>query len=127
LQNNAKFNFPTFDSKGSFEDAESAMVVSLEVASAATGSEFSGAKIRSFSDFLFRGSPRRRIPAAQRFEAVSRPAATARPDAACDKWGVMTTISSPPTEAVRRFFYKRDWCIVVVADLNKPKVKLNNK
>jgi len=34
-----------------------------------------------------------------------------------------TSFSSPPTEAVRRFFYKQDWCVVVVGDLNKPKVR----
>ena len=33
----------------------------------------------------------------------------------------MTTIF-PPSESVRRFLYKDDWCIVVVADLNKPEV-----
>ena len=39
----------------------------------------------------------------------------------CKKWGVVTTIF-PPSESVRRFLYKDDWCIVVVADLNKPEV-----
>ena len=39
----------------------------------------------------------------------------------CKKWGVVTTIFAP-SESVRRFLYKDDWCIVVVADLNKPEV-----
>ena len=39
----------------------------------------------------------------------------------CDKWGVMTTIS-PASEAVRKFLYKPDWCVVVVGDLERPQV-----
>ena len=39
----------------------------------------------------------------------------------CDKWGVMTTIS-PASEAVRKFLYKPDWCVVVVGDLELPQV-----
>ncbi len=41
----------------------------------------------------------------------------------CDKWGVMTTIS-PVTEAVRRFLYNPDWCVVVIGDLQKPQVSI---
>ena len=41
----------------------------------------------------------------------------------CVKWGVMTTIFSP-SESVRRFLYRKDWCVVVVGDSNKPKVSL---
>ena len=47
----------------------------------------------------------------------------------CTKWGVVTTIFSPPyQEAVRRFLYRTDWCIVVVGDKDKPKVSshINN-
>jgi len=39
----------------------------------------------------------------------------------CDKWVVIATISNV-SEAVRRFFYKPDWCVVVVGDLDQPKV-----
>jgi len=39
----------------------------------------------------------------------------------CEKWGVLTTIL-PVSEAVRKFLYKLDWCIVVVGDLEKPQV-----
>lgn len=34
----------------------------------------------------------------------------------CENWGVMTTIF-PPSEAVRRFIYLKQWCLVVVGDL----------
>ena len=44
----------------------------------------------------------------------------------CDKWGVMTTIS-PASEAVRKFLYKPDWCVVVVGDLEKPQVSTHVK
>jgi hypothetical protein len=47
---------------------------------------------------------------------------TVRLDLMCDKWGVMTTIVSPPPESVRRFMYMADWCVVVVGDLDKPQV-----
>ena len=39
----------------------------------------------------------------------------------CKKWGVVTTIFAPPSEAVRRFLYRKDWCLVVVGDRGKPK------
>ena len=34
----------------------------------------------------------------------------------CRKWGVLTTIFSPPSEAVRRFSYLQNWCLVIVGD-----------
>ena len=41
----------------------------------------------------------------------------------CTKWGVVTSIFAPPKqEAVRRFLYRKDWCVVVVGDKNKPQV-----
>ena len=87
--------------------------------SAATGSTFSGEKIRNFTDFAFHRS-QNNIPSAQVFDEKTNFETGHTGD--CDKWGVMTTISSPPTEAVRRFLYMKDWCVVVVGDLNKPKV-----
>jgi hypothetical protein len=87
----------------------------IEQHPAATGKEFSGEKIRTFlesdlkvqlkftNDFLDEKESKRYAKNM------------------CDKWGVLTTISAP-TEAVRRFLYKPDWCIVVVGDLQKPKV-----
>ena len=40
----------------------------------------------------------------------------------CKKWGVVTTIfGTAPSEAVRRFLYRRsNWCVVVVGDKGKP-------
>ena len=40
----------------------------------------------------------------------------------CSKWGVVTTIF-PPSESVRRFLYRDDWCVVVVGDKDKPQVR----
>ena len=88
-----------------------------EFQSAATGSQFTGEKIRTFTDYFFRdGAKARDLVRSSRTENSETKN--------CDKWGVMTTITSPPTEAIRRFLYKPDWCVVVVADLNKPKVRL---
>ena len=38
----------------------------------------------------------------------------------CEKWGVVTTIFEPPSEAVIRFMHRNDWCVVVVGDKGKP-------
>ena len=43
----------------------------------------------------------------------------------CDKWGVVTTIFEPPSEAVRRLMYRKDWCVVVAGDKGKPSIKVN--
>ena len=37
----------------------------------------------------------------------------------CTKWGVIST-SSAPSEAVRRFTYLREWCLVIVGGKEKP-------
>ena len=37
----------------------------------------------------------------------------------CKKWGVITTIFTP-SEAVGRFTYLTEWCLVIVADKEKP-------
>ena len=37
----------------------------------------------------------------------------------CRYWAVTTTIFGP-TEAVRRFLYKTNWCVVIVGDQGKP-------
>ena len=84
--------------------------------SAATGSQFTGEKFRTFTEYIFRDA----AEAGNLIRSSSNP----ETDKNCDKWGVMTTITSPPTEAIRRFLYKPDWCVVVVADLNKPNVRL---
>ncbi|KAH3817008.1 hypothetical protein DPMN_118534 [Dreissena polymorpha] len=38
----------------------------------------------------------------------------------CKKWAVLSTIFTPPSEAVRRFLYMKNWCVVIVGDSNKP-------
>jgi len=90
--------------------------------SAATGDQFSGKKIRTFDQnsdkFQSVEQKSDKIPNAELFSEKSY---LKRP--ACDKWGVMTTISSPPSEAVRRFLYMTDWCVVVVSDFKKPEVR----
>ena len=75
-----------------------------------SGKEFSGKKIRTYkgpimfsSNYFYRKQARK-----------SR----------CAKWGVVTTIFEP-SESVRRFMYRKDWCIIVVGDLMKPKVSIN--
>ena len=42
-----------------------------------------------------------------------------------DKWGVVTTIFEPPSEAVRRLMYRKGWCVVVAGDKGKPSLKVN--
>ena len=42
----------------------------------------------------------------------------------CDKWGVVTTIFEPPSEAVRRLMYRKDWCVVVAGDKGKPSLQV---
>ena len=93
----------------------------------ATGDQFSGEKIRTFSvsDFLFNDGTDK-IPNAMSFEEKSFDEKSFLKSRGCDKWGVMTTISSPPSEAVRRFLYMKDWCVVVVADFNKPEVRTSD-
>ena len=75
---------------------------------ASTGTLFSGDIIRTFpiNDVKFKNSS---------FAKVETPKATI-----CQKWGVLTTIFSPPSEAVRRFSYLNDWCLVVVGDMKTP-------
>ena len=90
-------------------------VFQAEFQSAATGRLFTGEKIRIFTDYLFRDVSKTRSFAGSSLENPSK--------RSCEKWGVMTTITSPPTEAIRRFLYREDWCVVVVADLNKPNVR----
>ncbi len=42
----------------------------------------------------------------------------------CAKWAVLTTIF-PPSEALRRFTYKSDWCVVVIGDIANPPEPFN--
>ena len=80
--------------------------------------EYSGKKFRSYSN------ERRRFHQAK----ISRRQNKFQPlKLKCNstKWGVVTTIFKP-SEAVRRFLYRKDWCVVIVGDENKPKVKCSS-
>jgi len=87
----------------------------LEQHPASTGTVFSAKKIRIYQETKSERKPKLRRPKKVTNESERNEAKL------CQKWGVLTTTSSP-TEAVRRFFYKPDWCIVVVGDMEKPKV-----
>ena len=82
----------------------------MEQHPASTGEVFSAKKIRTYEETEKQSGLNQRGKVINGHESKM-----------CDQWGVLTTISSP-TEAVRRFFYKPDWCIVVVGDANKPEV-----
>ena len=76
-----------------------------------SGQEFNGRKFRSFRGTI-------------RFENVDQFVVKEQQKSAwnCTKWGVVTTIFAP-SESVRRFLYRHDWCVVVVGDQDKPKVR----
>ena len=76
-----------------------------------SGQEFNGRKFRSFRGTI-------------RFENVDHFVVKEQQKSAwnCTKWGVVTTIFAP-SESVRRFLYRHDWCVVVVGDQDKPKVR----
>ncbi|XP_052771432.1 uncharacterized protein LOC128211070 [Mya arenaria] len=42
----------------------------------------------------------------------------------CKMWAVLTTIFEPPSEAVRRFKYMRNWCVVIAGDAGLPNTYL---
>ena len=88
------------------------MVISSVITEATSGREFSGVPFRSF-------------PKHKRKFNVKLTASKMAPVTSwnCTKWGVVTTVFSPPKqEAVRRFMYRKDWCVVVAGDKIKPKV-----
>ncbi len=80
---------------------------------ATSGKEFSGDRVREFP------SNSRQF---NNGKIAKKCKASARK--LCSKWGVLTTINEP-TEAIRRFLYRKDWCIIVVGDLTLPKVSMN--
>ena len=88
----------------------------IEQHPAATGKVFAAEKIRTYEET--KQSSRQET---KQFNENENERKLNFEEKMCEKWGVLTTISSP-TEAVRRFLYKPDWCIVVVGDLEKPKV-----
>ena len=81
-----------------------------------SGEEFTGQKIRRYpiNDMMFNGKS---------FSKISEEDQQTLDDDKkyhCDKWGVMTTIFHPPSEAVRRFMYRKEWCGVIVGDKGRP-------
>jgi hypothetical protein len=79
---------------------------------ATSGIVFSGDKIREFDNakIRFKGKSIKRLNSinTRDVEFLKR--------FNCSKWGVVTTIFDPPSEAVRRFLYRKNWCVVVVGD-----------
>ena len=81
---------------------------------ATSGQQFSGLPFRTFPSHLRKFSKDKFIQSNK----------TSKMKWNCTKWGVVITIFAPPKqEAVRRFLYREDWCVVVVGDKNKPKVQ----
>ncbi|XP_052223025.1 uncharacterized protein LOC127838925 [Dreissena polymorpha] len=85
-------------------------VNSILESSASSGKTFSGKPIRRFNpnDIKFRN---KRYPDLQADHGKTFN---------CKRWAVLTTIFTPPSEAVRRFMYMKNWCVVIVGDKNKP-------
>lgn len=81
---------------------------------ATTGKEFDGQKFRTFDKKLVADFA---VGAIFSDDSIEKYAGKM-----CEKWAVMTTITSPASEALRRFLYKMDWCVVVVGDINGPQV-----
>ena len=85
-----------------------------------SGEEFQGLKIRQFPKYelLFEG---------RSFQAFSNEDLNVIQESNkfdCEKWGVMTTIFDPPSESLRRFMYRKDWCVVIVGDKGRPLVEV---
>ena len=91
---------------------------------ASSGNIFEGRKVRKFPKSDYRYSEINNSEYGRRYKKRQRVAhaeedsfhgdVTSRP--LCRKWGVLTTIFSPPSEAVRRFAYMDQWCLVIVGD-----------
>ena len=79
---------------------------------ATSGRVFNGSSIRVFPSHLRKFDQQSTIHLSQKKTKSSWN---------CQKWAVVTTIFEPQ-EAARRFLYRKDWCLVVVGDLGKPKV-----
>ena len=90
------------------------------ISMATSGNVFAGKRIRHFPKDQIRYKGK----LAPNFDAneLKPSASTTRVNSGldCKKWAVVTTIFSPPSEAVRRLLYRKEWCIVVVGDRDKP-------
>ena len=100
--------------RNDFENKEYEENFGTLLSQATSGQEFSGLPFRTFPQHLRKFHQDKVIKSKKIAESKWN----------CTKWGVVTTIFAPPKqEAVRRFLYREDWCVVVVGDKNKPKVQ----
>ena len=90
------------------------------ISMATSGNVFTGKRIRQFpkDQIRYKGKLAPNFDANELKPSASTTRVSSRLD--CKKWAVVTTIFSPPSEAVRRLLYRKEWCIVVVGDRNKP-------
>ena len=88
-----------------------------------SGKLFKGEKIRKFpeNEILFRGQSSSAFSKSD-IEILEK---NQKNKHDCHKWGVVTTIFQPPSESVRRFMYRKNWCVVVVGDKGKPSVEVS--
>ena len=96
----------------------------LEIQNLVTsGKLFKGEKIRKFpeNEILFRGQSSSAFSKSD--IKILEENQNSKHD--CQKWGVVTTIFHPPSESVRRFMYRKNWCVVVVGDKGKPSVEVS--
>ena len=90
------------------------------ISMATSGNVFAGKRIRQFpkDKIRYKGKLTPNFDANELKPSASTTRVNSRLD--CKKWAVVTTIFSPPSEAVRRLLYRKEWCIVVVGDRDKP-------
>lgn len=89
---------------------------------ATSGQEFSGMPFRTFPPDMHRFQDQEYVSTAAAVKGQKSKVVTSFATK-CRKWGVVTTIFAPQ-EAVRRFLYRQDWCIIVVGDKDRPKVSM---
>ena len=90
------------------------------ISMATSGNVFTGDRIRRFpmDKIRYKGKLAPNYDSNEHKPSASTLKNNSRLD--CKKWAVVTTIFSPPSEAVRRLLYRKEWCIVVVGDRYKP-------
>ena len=87
-----------------------------------SGRIFKGDKIRKFPEnaTLFRG----KSSSVYSDDAIKFIEENQKTKHDCQKWGVVTTIFHPLAESVRRFMYRKNWCVVVVGDKGRPSAEV---
>ena len=95
-------------------------IVKNMISMATSGNVFTGDRIRRFpmDKIRYKGKLAPNYDSNEHKPSASTLKKNSRLD--CKKWAVVTTIFSPPSEAVRRLLYRKEWCIVVVGDRYKP-------